>query len=122
MKKPDWMKRCSGINCDVCTSRKNKGAGNCLEFNIKEEELDLENHGNLYDEHIRVVEDLKKQLAAMKDRAEKAELKLSRAASLLDAARNIVEIWSTESQSQKAWKIMWVQSVRNVIEKVKGNE
>jgi hypothetical protein len=27
------------------------------------DDLDMEDHGNLYDEHIRVVEDLKKQLA-----------------------------------------------------------
>lgn len=36
MKKPDWMKQCSGENCDVCTSRHNKGTGDCLEFNMKE--------------------------------------------------------------------------------------
>jgi hypothetical protein len=32
--KPDWMKVCSGINCDSCKSRKNKGKGDCLDFNI----------------------------------------------------------------------------------------
>jgi len=31
--KPDWMKVCSGINCDVCKSRHNHGEGNCLKFN-----------------------------------------------------------------------------------------
>jgi hypothetical protein len=29
--KPDWMKRCSGDNCDVCLS--DKGIGDCLEYN-----------------------------------------------------------------------------------------
>lgn len=41
--KPDWMKVCSGINCDVCKSRKNKGSGDCLKFNQTKKETKKEN-------------------------------------------------------------------------------
>lgn len=36
-RKPEWMKTCSGINCDVCKSRSEKGQGECLEFNNEPE-------------------------------------------------------------------------------------
>lgn len=43
--KPEWMKRCSGINCDVCESRREKGSGECLKFNATERPADLPEDG-----------------------------------------------------------------------------
>lgn len=68
--KPDWMKVCSGINCDSCKSRKNKGKGDCLDFNIDKYPLITKYMG--WEIHTSL--DANDMVAAMNKMAENKEL------------------------------------------------